>query len=182
MVTVPNAARQTSNRHTRKTHKRTEDHPVHPYSHAPRSTHNKLHCQSRSLTYRQSSTPRNARAKGRQTRQQTKSLTRRQRRHSTLQRENTSDFKGTCSGAKIHEPEQDKPHICAFPATTTRRKKGKFSVRTLIQTYFQVEPESAICVQNFDDSLNPAIRITYRSSQRSSSMCEPRHPLLKVAI
>ena len=25
-----------------------------------------------------------------------------------------------------------------------------------------------------------AIRITYRSSQRSSSMCKPRHPLLKV--
>ena len=41
-------------------------------------------------------------------------------------------------------------------------------------------PESAICVQNFNDSLNRAIRITYRSSQRSSSMCEPRHPLLKV--
>ena len=41
-------------------------------------------------------------------------------------------------------------------------------------------PESAICVQDFDDSLNSAIRITYRSSQRSSSMCEPRHPLLKV--
>ena len=68
------------------------------------------------------------------------------------------------------------------PPLTTQKKKGKFSVRTLIQTYFQVEPESAICVQNFDDSLNSAIRITYRSSQRSSSMCEPRHPLLKVVI
>ena len=40
--------------------------------------------------------------------------------------------------------------------------------------------ESAMCVQNFDDSLNPAIRIKYRSLQRSSSMYEPRHPLLKV--
>jgi hypothetical protein len=37
-----------------------------------------------------------------------------------------------------------------------------------------------MCVQNFDDSLSSAIRIKYRSSQRSSSMCEPRHPLLKV--
>ena len=55
-------------------------------------------------------------------------------------------------------------------------------LRTLIQTYFQDEPESAICVQNFDDSLNSAIHIKYRSSQRSSSMCEPRHPLLKVVF
>ena len=39
-----------------------------------------------------------------------------------------------------------------------------------------------MCVQNFDDSLNSAIRMTYRSSQRSSSMCEPRHPLLKVVL
>ena len=37
-----------------------------------------------------------------------------------------------------------------------------------------------MCVQNLDDSLNPAIRIKYRSLQRSSSMYEPRHPLLKV--
>ena len=37
-----------------------------------------------------------------------------------------------------------------------------------------------MCVQNFDDSLNSAIRITYRSSQRSSSVHEPRDPSLKV--
>ena len=39
---------------------------------------------------------------------------------------------------------------------------------------------SARCVQNFDDSLDFAIRITYRISLRSSSIKEPRHPLLKV--
>ena len=39
---------------------------------------------------------------------------------------------------------------------------------------------SAICVQKFDDSLNSAIHITYRSSRRSSSLQEPRHPLLTV--
>ena len=39
---------------------------------------------------------------------------------------------------------------------------------------------SAICVQNFNDSLSCAIRITYRSSQRSSSIYEPRDPPLKV--
>jgi hypothetical protein len=38
----------------------------------------------------------------------------------------------------------------------------------------------AMCVQRFDDSLNSAIRITYRISLRSSSMPEPRDPLLKV--
>jgi hypothetical protein len=41
-------------------------------------------------------------------------------------------------------------------------------------------PESAICVQRFDDSLNSAIHITYRNWLRSSSMHEPRDPPLKV--
>ena len=41
---------------------------------------------------------------------------------------------------------------------------------------------SAMCVQNFDDSRSSAIRITYRISLRSSSLWDPRHPLLKVVI
>ena len=40
--------------------------------------------------------------------------------------------------------------------------------------------EGAMCVQRFDDSLNSAIHTTYRISLRSSSMREPRDPLLKV--
>jgi len=43
-------------------------------------------------------------------------------------------------------------------------------------------PRSATCVQRFDDSLNSAIRITYRVSLRSSSMREPRYPLLRVVL
>ena len=43
-------------------------------------------------------------------------------------------------------------------------------------------PASATCVQRFDDSLNSAIRITYRISLRSSSMREPRYPLLRVVL
>lgn len=43
-------------------------------------------------------------------------------------------------------------------------------------------PGSARCVQRFDDSLNSAIHITYRISLRSSSMREPRDPLLKVLL
>ena len=42
------------------------------------------------------------------------------------------------------------------------------------------KPEGASCVQEFDDSLNSAIRITYRISLRSSSLREPRYPLLRV--
>jgi hypothetical protein len=43
-------------------------------------------------------------------------------------------------------------------------------------------PVAAMCVQRFDDSLNSAIHTTYRISLRSSSMPEPRDPLLKVVI
>jgi hypothetical protein len=50
----------------------------------------------------------------------------------------------------------------------------------LKEVYSQGYPESAICVQKFDDSLNFAIRITYRISLRSSSLREPRYPLLRV--
>lgn len=41
-------------------------------------------------------------------------------------------------------------------------------------------PTPASCVQRFDDSRNSAIRITYRVSLRSSSIREPRYPLLRV--
>ena len=40
--------------------------------------------------------------------------------------------------------------------------------------------EGAMCVQRLDDSLNSAIRTTYRSSLRSSSKHEPRGPPLEV--
>ena len=41
-------------------------------------------------------------------------------------------------------------------------------------------PEGAMCVQRFDDSRKSAIHNTYRNSLRSSSLREPRDPLLKV--
>lgn len=41
---------------------------------------------------------------------------------------------------------------------------------------------SARCVQKLDDSLDFAIRMTYRISLRSSSLWEPRHPLLKLVM
>ena len=42
------------------------------------------------------------------------------------------------------------------------------------------EALGAICVQRLDDSRNSAIHIKYRISLRSSSMWEPRYPLLRV--
>ena len=50
---------------------------------------------------------------------------------------------------------------------------------TLRQTWSS-KTWTAICVQRFDDSLNSAIHITYRSWLRSSSMHEPRDPPLEV--
>ena len=66
------------------------------------------------------------------------------------------------------------------PNPLKKKIKG-FEVFTDTQTsmLFGI-PKSAICVQRFDDSLNSAIHITYRISLRSSSMREPRDPLLKV--
>lgn len=44
------------------------------------------------------------------------------------------------------------------------------------------ETLGAICVQRFDDSRNSAIHTTYRNSLRSSSLREPRYPLLRVVL
>ena len=52
----------------------------------------------------------------------------------------------------------------------------------LEEMYFQPEAESAICVQSFDDSLNSAIRTTYRISLRSSSLLMPRYPSTRVVF
>ena len=52
----------------------------------------------------------------------------------------------------------------------------------LKEACYPAYPGSAICVQRFDDSLNSAIRITYRISLRSSSLREPRYPLLRVVL
>ena len=43
-------------------------------------------------------------------------------------------------------------------------------------------PKGAMCVQRLDDSRNSAIHISFRISLRSSSMREPRDPLLKVLV
>ena len=68
------------------------------------------------------------------------------------------------------------------PPFGRRRGRGEWCEQTLQQTCSQAYPGSARCVQRFDDSRDSAIRITYRISLRSSSLWEPRHPLLKVVF
>ena len=58
----------------------------------------------------------------------------------------------------------------------------KFGTKTLRQACSWACPRGAMCVRNFDDSRGFAIRMTYRISLRSSSLWEPRHPLLKVVL
>ena len=58
----------------------------------------------------------------------------------------------------------------------------EWSLQALKQACSQEYPESAMCVQSLDDSLDSAIRITYRISLRSSSLREPRYPSLTVVF
>ena len=67
-----------------------------------------------------------------------------------------------------------KAHAAAANSGAAERPEGVEA--PLEETCFQAEPESAICVQSLDGSLNSAIRTTYRISLRSSSLREPRYP------
>ena len=61
-------------------------------------------------------------------------------------------------------------------------KGGRGGKQTLRQTCPGPRPWGAICVQRFDGSRNSAIHTTYRISLRSSSLREPRYPLLRVVF
>ena len=61
-------------------------------------------------------------------------------------------------------------------APDAHRARPRGLVAPLEEVCLQPEAGSAICVQRFDDSLNSAIRTTYRISLRSSSLREPRYP------
>jgi hypothetical protein len=66
---------------------------------------------------------------------------------------------------------------------TSKNARFRVVVESILkEACSQAYPESAICVQRFDDSLNSAIRITYRILLRSSSIREPRYPLLRVVL
>ena len=69
------------------------------------------------------------------------------------------------------------PSSSRIPA---REARPRGVVAPLEEVYFQPEAGSAICVQSLDDSLNSAIRTTYRISLRSSSLLMPRYPSTRV--
>ena len=72
--------------------------------------------------------------------------------------------------------------IPATDSTFKMSSSAEWCSQTLRQACCREKPESAMCVQNLNDSRGFAIRITYRISLRSSSLWEPRHPLLKVVM
>jgi len=75
------------------------------------------------------------------------------------------------------------PCVCCFPNRSKVFPAGgtrSQSLTALEEACSQEYPESAFCVRRFDDSLNSAIRTTYRIPLRSSSLPEPRYPLLRV--
>ena len=65
------------------------------------------------------------------------------------------------------------------PHTQGRRARGCADAEADMPS---AEASGARCVQRFDDSRNSAIHTTYRISLRSSSIREPRYPLLRVVL
>jgi hypothetical protein len=68
----------------------------------------------------------------------------------------------------------------ATSGPTDRRSVGPRVLSDAEADVVSPEGSTAICVQRFDDSRNSAIHTTYRISLRSSSLREPRYPLLRV--
>ena len=79
--------------------------------------------------------------------------------------------------ARVHPREQTLTQIQLL-----KYINAEWGSQTLKQACYRENPESAMCVQNLNDSRGLAIRITYRISLRSSSLWEPRHPPLKVVL
>ena len=79
-------------------------------------------------------------------------------------------------------PRNTHPFRVGGGGMTKTASSVEWSLQALKQACSQEYPESAMCVQSLDDSLDSAIRITYRISLRSSSLREPRHPPLKVFL
>ena len=88
--------------------------------------------------------------------------------------------------SQSHAVTRSATHLKRLPqgrlSVSTRCGLGEERLITLKQACSKVIPPSATCVQRFDDSRSSAIHITYRSSLRSSSMQEPRYPLLTVVF
>ncbi len=79
-------------------------------------------------------------------------------------------------GSQIHAQQQAVTR-CILPKGMGVRGQNDAEADMLL-----AEAASAICVQRFDGSRNSAIHTTYRISLRSSSLREPRYPLLRVVF
>ena len=92
----------------------------------------------------------------------------------TAQRRQPPPFSSRCAGdARTRPPSLsvESSESCSDRQTRRSAERASAEVR-----------EGAMCVQRLDDSLNSAIRTTYRSSLRSSSKHEPRGPPLEVVF
>ena len=69
--------------------------------------------------------------------------------------------------------------LASLSVESSRGCSDRQTRRSAVRASTEVR-EGAMCVQRLDDSLNSAIRTTYRSSLRSSSKHEPRGPPLEV--
>jgi hypothetical protein len=80
---------------------------------------------------------------------------------------------------------QDTRNFKKIPRDSSPQKKKDFfydRCKMILKQAYLAFPQGAMCVQRFDDSRSSAIHTTYRISLRSSSLREPRDPLLKVVI
>ena len=109
-------------------------------------------------------------------------------RHACLQRRRATrpllHFKRFAIACRCRRDGRTQPHetLTSTAATSLICMRGLGWVRlgSRHSNRHAVVAHSAMCVQSFDDSLNSAIHITYRISLRSSSLREPRYPLLRV--
>ena len=106
--------------------------------------------------------------------------------HATPNRQPTQAYQPANAGAlcalRRPAPGTHTPFRVGGGGMTKTASSVEWSLQALKQACSQEYPESAMCVQSLDDSLDSAIRITYRISLRSSSLREPRHPPLKVFL
>ena len=115
-------------------------------------------------------------------------------RHNTVLPKNIDGYSvsGQQDSTRVYEHKLRERHkitvltlLCSIHILQTigqKKTNAEWGSRTLRQACYRENPESAMCVQNFNDSRGLAIRITYRISLRSSSLWEPRHPPLKVVL
>ena len=79
-------------------------------------------------------------------------------------------------------PGRPGPHRPGSTCRGTGAPGGRVGATDAEAGMLSAEASSAICVQKLDDSRNSAIHTKYRISLRSSSLREPRYPLLRVVI